>query len=131
MASPELLFWSLLALKMVLTAAVVVITSLVVERSGPFVGALVGALPTSAGAAYPLLAREQSPDFIAASAIGSVAVNGAIGIFAAAYAALAQRRGLVVSLGAATALWLAIAAALRMVDYGRSARRRRAAGVDS
>ena len=104
--SPELLFWSALALKMVLTAIVVVVTSLVVERSGPFVGALVGALPTSAGAAYTILALEQSPDFIAASAIGSVAVNGAIGIFAATYAALAQRRGLVVSLGACLVLLL-------------------------
>ena len=117
MVFPELLFWSLLALKMVLTAIVVVITSLVVERSGPFVGALVGALPTSAGAAYVILALEQPPDFIAAGAIGSVAINGAIAIFAAAYAALAQRRGLVVSLGAATALWLAVAAALRTVDW--------------
>jgi uncharacterized membrane protein (GlpM family) len=89
--SAELAFWSLLALKMVLTAIVVVVTSLVVERSGPFVGALVGALPTSAGAAYVILALEQPPDFIAASAIGSVAVNGAIAIFAAAYAMLAQR----------------------------------------
>ena len=115
--SPELVFWSLLALKMVLTAIVVVITSLVVERSGPFVGALVGALPTAAGAAYVILALEQPPDFIAAGAIGSVAINGAIAIFAAAYAMLAQRRGLLVSLGAATALWLAVAAVLRAVDW--------------
>ncbi|HKM87778.1 MAG TPA: hypothetical protein VJX48_04170 [Xanthobacteraceae bacterium] len=117
MASPELLFWSGLALKMALTATVVVITALVVERSGPFVGALVGALPTAAGAAYTILAIEQPPGFIAASAIGSVAVNGAIAIFAAAYAVLAQRRGLVVSLGTATVLWFAVAAALRMVDW--------------
>ena len=113
--SPELLFICELALKMVLTAIVVVVTSLVVERSGPFLGALVGALPTAAGAAYVILALEQPPDFIAASAIGSVAINGAIAIFAAAYAALAQRRGLLLSLGAATMLWLAIAAALRAV----------------
>ncbi len=115
--SPDLLFWYGLALKMVLTATVVVITSLAVERSGPFVGALIGALPTAAGAAYTILALEHPPSFIAAGAIGSVAINAAVAIFAAAYAVLAQRRGPLVSLGAATALWFAAAAALRMVDW--------------
>src|ERR1700691_2288744 len=115
--SPDLLFWFGFALKMALTATVVVITSLAVERSGPFVGALIGALPTAAGAAYTILALEHPPGFIAASAIGSVAVNGAVAIFAATYAMLAQRRGLVVSLVAATVLWFAVAAALRMVDW--------------
>ena len=115
--SPDLLFWYGLALKMVLTATVVVITSLVVERSGPFVGALIGALPTAAGAAYTILAFEHPPSFIAASAIGCVAITAAVAIFAATYAMLAQRHGLLVSLGAATMLWFALAAALRMVDW--------------
>ena len=53
MISPELLFWYELALKMALTAIVVVITSIVVERSGAFVGAMIAALPTAAGAAWP------------------------------------------------------------------------------
>ena len=61
--SPDLLFWFGFVLKMVLTAAVVVITSVAVERSGPFVGALIGALPTAAGAAYTILALEHPPDF--------------------------------------------------------------------
>jgi uncharacterized membrane protein (GlpM family) len=111
------LFWYGLALKMVLTAAVVVITSLAVERSGPFVGALIGAAPTAAGAAYTILAIEHSPDFIAAGAVGSVAVNAAVAIFAATYAAAAQRHGLFASLGVASAVWLAAAAALRLVDW--------------
>ncbi len=111
------LFWGGLALKMGLTATVVVITSLAVERSGPFVGALIGAAPTAAGAAYTILALEHSADFIAASAVGSVAVNAAVAIFAATYAAAAQRHGLFVSLGVASAVWLAAAAALRSVDW--------------
>ena len=102
---------------MVMTAAVVVITSVAVERSGPFVGALIGALPTAAGAAYTILALEHPPDFIAASAIGSVAINGAVAIFAASYALLAQRHGLLVSLGGAGIVWFAIAAALRLVEW--------------
>jgi hypothetical protein len=48
--SPELLFWYGLALKMAMTAAVVVVTSVVVARSGPFLGALIASLPTAAGA---------------------------------------------------------------------------------
>jgi uncharacterized membrane protein (GlpM family) len=115
--SPELIFWFGFVLKMAMTAAVVVITSLAVERSGPFVGALIGALPTAAGAAYTILALEHPPSFIAASAIGSVAINAAVAIFAATYAALAQRHGLIVSLGGAGVLWLAMAAALRTVDW--------------
>jgi len=102
---------------MVMTAAVVVITSVAVERSGPFIGAVIGALPTAAGAAYTILALEHPPAFIAASAIGSVAINGAVAIFAATYAILAQRHGLIVSLGGAALLWFAIAAALRLVDW--------------
>lgn len=117
MPSPELLFWIGLALKMALTAAVVVAASVAVERSGPFVGALIGALPTAAGAAYLILALEQPPDFIAASAVGTVAVSGAVGIFALVYTMLAQRYGLIVSLGAATLVWFAVAYALRLVDW--------------
>jgi uncharacterized membrane protein (GlpM family) len=115
--SPDLLFWLGFALKMVMTATVVVITSIAVERSGPFVGALIGALPTAAGAAYTILAFEHSPSFIAASAIGSVAINAAVAVFAATYAVLAQRYGLLVSLGGAGFVWLAFAAALCMVDW--------------
>ena len=113
----DFLFWGGFALKMVMTAAVVVITSVAVERSGPFIGALIGALPTAAGAAYAILALEHSPAFIAASAIGSVAINGAVAIFAAVYALLAQRHGLIVSLGGAGIVWFAIAAALRLIEW--------------
>ena len=111
------LVWFGLAFKMLLTAGVVVVTSIAVERSGPLVGALIGALPTAAGAAYTILALEHPPSFIAASAIGTVAACGAVGVFALAYAALAQHHGLFVSLGAATIAWLAAAYLLRQVDW--------------
>ena len=61
--SPELAFFCELILKMAVTAAVVVIISVVVERSGPFIGALIAALPTAAGAAYVILAIEHPPAF--------------------------------------------------------------------
>src|SRR6266852_4546794 len=45
--SPELLFWYELALKMVMTATIVVVASVAVERSGPFIGGLIAALPSA------------------------------------------------------------------------------------
>jgi hypothetical protein len=70
--SADLIFWYGFALKMAMTAAVVVITSVAVERSGPFVGALIGALPTAAGAAYTILALEHPPAFIAAAPLAAL-----------------------------------------------------------
>jgi hypothetical protein len=109
--------WLEFALKMTLTAAVVVAASVVAERSGPFVGALVAALPTAAGAAYVILAIEHPPSFIAAGAVGSIAANAAVGVFALAYAALAQRYGVLISLGGSLLLWLACAAAMQPVHW--------------
>jgi uncharacterized membrane protein (GlpM family) len=115
--SPELIFLSELALKMALTAFIVVIVSVTVERSGPFVGALIAALPTAAGAAYIILAFEHPPDFIAASAVGSAAAVATVSIFALSYTVLAQRHGLILSLGIAMVIWFVGAAALRFFDW--------------
>jgi uncharacterized membrane protein (GlpM family) len=115
--SPELIFLSELALKMALTAFIVVIVSVTVERSGPFIGALIAALPTAAGAAYIILAFEHPPDFIAASAVGSAAAVATVSIFALSYTVLAQRHGLILSLGIAIAIWFVGAAALRFFDW--------------
>jgi hypothetical protein len=115
--SPELLFWYGLALKMAMTATIVVLASVAVERSGPFIGALITALPTAAGAAYIILAIEHPPAFIAASAVGSSAANAAVAIFALVYAVLAQRHGIVLSIGVATLIWFGAATALRLVEW--------------
>ncbi len=110
-------FWYGLLLKMVMTASIVVIASIAVERSGPFIGALIAALPTAAGAAYIILGIEHPPAFIAASAIGSVAAGAAVAVFALTYAVLAQRHGLVLSLAAATLVWLVAAMLLQLVHW--------------
>jgi uncharacterized membrane protein (GlpM family) len=115
--SPLYVFLFDLALKMAFTAIVVVVISVVVERSGPFIGALIAALPTAAGAAYIILAFEHPPDFIAASAVGSAAAAATVSIFALIYAVLAQRHGLILSLGVAMAVWFVAALALRLVAW--------------
>ncbi|MGB6758289.1 MAG: hypothetical protein WBE82_10280, partial [Xanthobacteraceae bacterium] len=96
---------------------VVVITSVAVERAGPFVGALIAARPTAAGAAYFILAIAHPPRFIAASAVGSVAVSAAVSVFSAVYMVLAQRRGVVLSLSVALAVWFGLIVIFRTIDW--------------
>lgn len=110
-------FWLMLLLKIVMTAGIVVAASLIVERSGPFIGSLIAALPTAGGAALIILAMEHPPEFIAQSAVGSMVSNPIVAIFALTYAALAQRRSLPVSLGLAFLAWFACAALSRLVDW--------------
>jgi uncharacterized membrane protein (GlpM family) len=106
-----------LLLKIVLTASIVVAASVVVERSGPFVGALIASLPTAGGAAMIILAWQHPPAFIAQSAVGSMVANAAVAVFTLTYAALAQRRSLAVSIGAAFLVWLGVAFVSRLIEW--------------
>jgi uncharacterized membrane protein (GlpM family) len=115
--SPDLVFLYELVLKMALTATIVVAASVAVERSGPFIGALIAALPTSAGAAYIILALEHPPGFVADSAVGSAAGNAVVAVFALSYTVLAQRHGIVLCIGVATLVWFVAAAATRLVQW--------------
>ena len=110
-------FWLMLLLKIAMTAGIVVAASLIVERSGPFIGSMVAALPTAGGAALIILAMDHPPDFIAQSAVGSMVSNPIVAVFALTYAALAQRRSLPVSLGVAFLVWFVCAALSRLVDW--------------
>jgi len=106
-----------LLLKIAMTATIVVAASVVVERSGPFVGSLIASLPTAGGAAMIILALEHSPQFIAQSAVGSLIANAACTLFALSYAALAQKHALRLSLGGAFMIWLVTVFVLRLVDW--------------
>jgi len=110
-------FWYGLALKIAMTASIVVAASVVVERSGPFVGSLIASLPTAGGAAMIILALEHPPEFIAASAIGSLIANAACALFALSYAALAQKHTLRPSLGGAFLVWLGTVFLLRLANW--------------
>ena len=72
-----------LLLKIAMTATIVVAASVVVERSGPFVGSLIASLPTAGGAAMIILAIEHPPAFIAQSAVGSMVANAVVRRFRA------------------------------------------------
>ncbi len=111
------MFLTGLLLKIVMTAGIVVAASIVVERSGPFIGSLIASLPTAGGAAMIILAWEHPPDFIAQSAVGSMVSNAVVAVFALSYAILAQRNNLLVSLGGAYVVWFFAAYLTRFVDW--------------
>jgi hypothetical protein len=102
----DLPLWIQIAFKVLIAASVVVTASVVAERSGPFAGGLILALPVSIGPAYALLALQASPQFISESGLGSLASNVMVGAYVVTYLALALRVPLAVSLGGAVVVWL-------------------------
>jgi hypothetical protein len=111
------MFLTGLLLKIAMTAGIVVAASIVVERSGPFIGALIAALPTAGGAAMIILAIEHPPAFIAQSAVGSLVSNAMVAVFALTYAALAQRNGLLASISGAYFVWFGAAYLTHYVEW--------------
>jgi hypothetical protein len=108
--SPDLAYFLLLAFRMIVAAAFVVTASFITEHSGPAIGALVATLPISAGPAYVFLALDHDAAFIAQGALTSLPINAATIFLGMTYTLLAQRHNLLVSYGAAAAVWIAIAA---------------------
>ncbi len=104
-------FWLSLAVKMFASGALVMSVALVVARTGPFAGAMIATLPLSAGPAYVFIGLDHGAEFVAQTALVSLSVNAAVAPFIVVYAAMAQRFGLLASLGAALAAW-ALSAAL-------------------
>jgi hypothetical protein len=112
----DLTFLFLLAVKMAVTVGFVVLASVVTERSGPVIGALISTLPVSAGPGYVFLSLDHPPAFLAEAATASLAINAATGIYMLVYLALAQRAPLLVSLPIGLGIWTILAAGIRAVD---------------
>src|SRR5213082_1527023 len=115
--SPELAFVLTLALRMAITAAFVVSASVITERSGPVIGALVATLPVSAGPSYVFLAIDHDAAFIAQGALASLPTNAATIFLGLTYVLLAQRHGALASWAGGAAVWLALAVAARKVEW--------------
>lgn len=103
----------MLAAKMATAAAIVVGCSLLAERSGPLIAALIATLPISAGPVLVFLALEHDAAFIAQSALGAMTSNIANAGLSLAYVLLAQRFGTLVCLAAALAAWLLLVTSLQ------------------
>ena len=110
-------FWLPMLTKAVATALLVVSASALAEALGPFWGALIGSLPISAGPAYVFLAMQHGPDFVAASALSSLAGNAATGLFLIVYAMRAGRMRLWPGLAVAVGTWLAASQATRLIGW--------------
>lgn len=110
-------FWLALVAKMVTSGVIVVVVSMLVMRAGPFIGAMVATLPVSAGPAYIFLSLDHDAAFVAKSALSSLAINAAVAPFVAVYALLAQRGGVLTSLGGAFAVWLVFAWAVFTISW--------------
>ncbi|HVG50998.1 MAG TPA: hypothetical protein VM867_05135, partial [Xanthobacteraceae bacterium] len=83
--TPTLILWLSLVLKMAVTAAFVVVATVAAERSGPLIGGLITTLPISAGPVYMFLALDHNTQFLADTALGSLAVNPVIAVYALIY----------------------------------------------
>ena len=101
--SPDLTFPLMLALRMAVAAAFVVTASIITERSGPVIGALIATLPISAGPSYVFLALDHDAAFIAEGALASLAINAATMFLSLIYVVLAQRQNALVSIAGAMA----------------------------
>lgn len=106
----------LLAFKMATAAAVVVGCSLLAERSGPMIAAIIATLPISIGPVYVFLALDHDAAFIAQGALGSMSANLANAALCAVYVPLAQRFGTVACLSAAVLAWFVALVLLRALD---------------
>src|SRR5436189_6363508 len=109
---PDIIFILTLALRMAITAAFVVSASVITERSGPVIGALIATLPISAGPSYVFLALDHDAAFIAEGALASLPINAATIFLGLTYVVLAQRHGALPSCLSAVAVWLAPATVL-------------------
>ena len=92
----------ILALKLVLTPALIAAATLVGRRFGPSISGWLVGLPFTSGPVSLFLALEQGTSFAAAAAAGSIAGVSASAVFAVAYAAMARRFGWPASLTVAS-----------------------------
>ena len=102
----------ILALKLVLTPALIAAATLVGRRFGPSISGWLVGLPFTSGPVSLFLALEQGTGFAAAAAAGSIAGVSASAVFAVAYAAMARRFAWPASLVVAS---LAFAAAVLLL----------------
>jgi hypothetical protein len=110
-------FWLPLMVKMAVTAAFVIAATKAAERVGPLVAGMIATLPIAAGPSYVFLALEHDSAFIADGALASLVTNAATVAMSLTYVVLAQRHGLLASLGAALCVWFALVVVIRSVPW--------------
>jgi hypothetical protein len=103
----------ILALKLVLTPALIAIATVAGRRFGPSISGWLVGLPFTSGPVSLFLALEQGTGFAAAAAAGSIGGVTASAVFAVAYATMARRFGWPASLAVASVAFGLVVVALR------------------
>ena len=106
----------LLLIKMMSAAGIVVGCSLIAERSGPLLAAMIATLPISIGPVLVFLALDHDATFISQAVFASMGANLATAATVLVHVLMAQRHGTVASLGTALALWAVVATVMRFVQ---------------
>ncbi len=92
------------------------LASLIAERTGPLVAAMVATLPVSAGPIYVFLALEHESGFISEAALASLSSNLATTLFCTCYVFAAQRLRTAGAIGIAFAGWAVSLLALKAAN---------------
>jgi hypothetical protein len=108
----------ILALKLVLTPALIAVATLTGRRFGPSIGGWLVGLPFTSGPVSFFLALEQGTSFAAAAASGSITGVIAAALFAIVYAAAARRWDWPASLAVGSVAFAAAAAVLHAISGG-------------
>ena len=114
---PTLMIWLPLAVKLLLTAAIVVAASVATERAGPFVGGLLVTLPVTVWPAYLFLTLDHDAVFVAESAVAGMVMHAVTAVLMLIYVLLAQRRAMLLSLSLAVAAWVLLGIVARSVEW--------------
>ncbi len=107
-----------LVFKMGLSALIAVSVTVLAEKAGPVVGALLATLPVTSGPAFFFLAQDHDAAFISQTALSTFAQNIPTAIFATSYVLLAQRLPTILSVGGAMCVWLVYLALSLWGDSG-------------
>ena len=99
------------------TGAIVVTASVVAERAGALTGALIATLPVTIWPAYVFLSLDHDAAYLAEAALSGLVINAVTGLFLLVHAALAQKRGLIISLTVAIACWISLAVMTRSMGW--------------
>jgi hypothetical protein len=110
-------FLFVLATKMAITVGFVIAATVIAERAGPLIGALIVTLPISAGPAYVFIALDHDASFVAGAALASVLNNVPTVLYTVAFVLLAQRFGVLASVGAGLSVWLVSTLLLNQVSW--------------
>ena len=105
-----------LAVKLAATAALVVFATLIAEKVGAFIGAMIAALPLSADLHTFFISMEHDAAFVAQSALTGLGINAMISPFLVVSAMLIHRFGIWVGLGVGFVFWTSGSLAILHAD---------------